>query len=141
MTQPTILPNGIDLAALTTSAPLPKTKSTDPVIAGDPALATPTAPPTGEPDSPPTFPWPVNAPTTPKKEKVTFRVEPDLMGRIRSNIATRIIKGDPMSLSAFVEHALEMAVRADEDRYNDGKPYAPTPVGVITPGPVAGGRP
>jgi hypothetical protein len=74
-----------------------------------------------------------------KKEKVPAYVSVDLLDRLRNTVVglqrDPEVDAPPVSLSSFVEAAIEVAVRQAEDEYNGGRPYPQRPHRHLKTGP------
>jgi hypothetical protein len=76
------------------------------------------------------------------KSKVPAYLSDDLLDRLRNTVVAlqRNPKVDtpPLSLSAFVEAAVELAVEEAEEEYNDGRRFPPRPHAKLKTGPPIG---
>jgi len=76
--------------------------------------------------------------TTASKPKVSFYQDADDSARARAALrATRDTEGE-RSWSQFIDDAVMREVERLERKYNGGKPWPPTPTGVLRPGRRAG---
>ena len=79
---------------------------------------------------------------TGKKEKVPAYLSVELLDRLRNTVVGLQrdpgVDEPPVSLSAFVEAAVEAAVRQAEEEHNGGRPYPARPHTKLKTGPPVG---
>jgi hypothetical protein len=81
-------------------------------------------------------------PAAARKEKVPAYLPVDLLDRLRNTVVglqrDPQVEAPPVSLSAFVQAAVEAAIEEAEERHNGGLPYPPRPNARLKTGPPVG---
>jgi hypothetical protein len=76
------------------------------------------------------------------KSKVPAYVSHDLLDRLRNTVVALqrnpSVDVPPVSLSAFVEAAIQLAVEEAEEEHNDGRRFPPRPNAKLKTGPPIG---
>jgi hypothetical protein len=74
---------------------------------------------------------------TPKKERMSMYIDPDLAGRIRTAAPFAMAFGKHNSMSEWIGAVIEREVRAIENKVNEGQPFQPSAPGeTLGPGPA-----
>ncbi|SPT53491.1 Uncharacterised protein [Actinomyces bovis] len=71
------------------------------------------------------------------RRKVTLRLDEDVLGRARTAWANSLALGEATTFNDWLVAAVEAATTEAEARLNGGRPFAPTPAGVIPRGRLA----
>ena len=107
-------PSNLDVGTMSTPA-LKKADVNDPIVAGSAGAAS----------------------TAGKQNKLTIRLDQELLGRNRAAYLADAAKGSGLNtLSKWAAHQLEKAVEESEQRTNDGQPRPPLDPGIIPTGPL-----
>ena len=84
----------------------------------------------GQPAAAPEQPSaPAPAPRASSMEKVTAQVHHDVLDAARNAVHAAILRGEPATLSGFIEDAVDAHTRAAQDEWNGGEPFPQRPRG------------